>query len=257
MSVFGQFSGEFIGAFDRLPVWLPGSGMQVGDVGIPEAKGWQQMSSLRELAITFGTEPSDAPASYSYHSQDAAQVEARLSAESGAIVKYLASARAGFQVKFGRQGAFVFRAPTVESERIARLHSVQEEIIKRAKAGDWEPNWVLVTEVVRARPIIILVAGKSDSEASVDLGAKLELLKTVQLGEVDGGFGVVHQDGLLQAFTITDWAAVMWRGRVRRGWLRKRFRDLGEDTGEEVVGPADDDDELASLGFYPSEDETA
>ena len=68
MKVNKKFWNEFRKAYDRLPVWLPGTAMEVGDIGLIGGRGWEKLTSLSELGVDYSSREIASDVSYSYAS---------------------------------------------------------------------------------------------------------------------------------------------------------------------------------------------
>ncbi|GII23851.1 hypothetical protein [Planosporangium mesophilum] len=211
---------EARGSFERLPVWLPGTPMSLGDVGVFDESGWTKQTTLAELGVRFSADPAGEPVDYDYSSHDGAQVSTRLAAAGAPALGVVGAAGAPalgavgngnleMHVRFSRQGAFVLKAGAVTVRRIADQAGVDEQILERYGQGRWRREWVLVSEVARGGPSITIVSGSDDGEAVIDLGAAGPTGSPL----LAAGFGVRSRKGLAAAFVTATEAALLWRGR--------------------------------------------
>ena len=133
---------ETRGSFERLPVWLPGTRMELGDVGVFDEAGWVKQTTLRKLGITATAEPTGVPVELQLQLHDGAEVSSRLGASVDAAASGIAAGNVGLHVRFSRQGAFVLRAQRVTVQRIGNLADVDRQILARAsRAGGSRAGW--------------------------------------------------------------------------------------------------------------------
>ena len=225
---------EVSSRFQRLPVWLPGTPMDLGDVGVFEESGWVKHTTLDALGIAFSADTDGQPVSYDYSSQDGAEVNMRLSVAGVPALAAVVAGNMGMHIRFARPGAFVLKARSVTVRRIAELAAVDRQILDRYREKRWESGWVLVSEVARGGPSITIVSGSNRGEAVVDLGAGVGGGAGPLIG---AGFGVASGNGLAASFISPTEATLLWRGRrVYDRWLRQpRVVDRGEGLREDEV----------------------
>lgn len=229
---------EIRNRFDRLPVWLPGTAMAVGDVGVFDDRGWSKRASLDELGIGFAVEAGGAPVEYDYSSSDGAEVDIRLRVPLDPVLDAVPVGNVGMRVRFSRRGAFVLKASEVSVSRIGDLAKVDEQILHRHAAGQWPREWVLISEVARGGPSVVLVAGSTEGGAVVDLGLAGATPGGRQLG---AGCRLEKSTGLAASFIATTPTALLWRGRrVHHGRWGGRSRLVDRGTPGEAGALAAD-----------------
>ncbi|SCL29917.1 hypothetical protein GA0070624_3975 [Micromonospora rhizosphaerae] len=231
---------ETRGGFDRLPVWLPGTSMRLGDIGVFGDGGWTTHTTLSALGIPFSVGPVGVPTSFDYASSDGAEVRSWVGAN-GEPLPGMVSGNAGLRIRFSRAGAFVLKAGAVRTRQIVELDTLDGLLVQRYQRGDWRREWVLVTEVAQGGPVLILVSASADGEAVVDLGVKAVAAGAPLAG---GGTGVSvgSSRGLAATFTSQRQTTVLWRGRcVQDRWWQDGPRieaTRGREDGPGMVGPS-------------------
>jgi hypothetical protein len=217
-----SFWYEISNHLDRIPVWLPGTPMRLGDVGVFDGRGWSQQTTLAALGIEYSTDLDGEPVTYDYSSADGAEVSIDLSAPA------VPAGHLGLQVRFSRGGAFVLKADRVTIQRVPDLAGIDHQILEMYQEGAWKRDWVVVTEVAHGGPSVTLVSAGSQSTAVVDLGA---------VGGASGAVlpgtkcAVTRASGLAAAFAAPTRTALMWRGRCvhDRRWRKPVMDDRGGD----------------------------
>lgn len=249
---------ETRGRFDRLPVWLPGARMELGDVGVFDDGGWVKHTTLDALGIPFTPDLPGVPTGYDYASHDGAQVSTWLAADGDPTVSGIAQGNAGLRIRFSRAGAFVLKADEVTVQSLANLADVDRRILARHRAGKWERGWVLVSEVARGGPAITVVSGSSDGEAFVDLGVTAAAAGQ-PLAAAGAGIALGTRRGLAGYFVSPTETTLLWRGRcVRDPWWSSKtsMTDRGDQIHEEL--PVDGMDlhvvEIEHLEDVPTDD---
>jgi hypothetical protein len=228
---------ETRGRFERLPVWLPGTPMSLGDVGVFDESGWVKHTTLDVLGVRFSSDTAGEPVNYDYSSHDGAEVSMRLAASGVPALDAVTVGNIGMHIRFSRQGAFVLKANTVTVRRIADLAKIDEQILEQYRKRRWQPGWVLVSEVAQGGPSITIVSGSKEGEAVIDLGTTAAATGGPLIG---AGFGMRSTKGLAASFITPTEATLLWRGRCvyDRWWLSQpRLNDRCTDVrGDADVG---------------------
>jgi len=250
MKTFEQFWDEYTATFNRLPVWLPGEAMDVGDIGIMEPRGWQRLTDLKDIGIPFTHSATKSDVSQSRASGDA--VEIRALADAAVGPQSLGTAlTGGLEVTFKRGGAFLIRAENCRYSDIQDLLNVQARIEKRIanKKLDWKPRWILVTQVTSAQPAIVLVSKNGDAHARIEVHSNAGARNLAELAKVGGELRMTSENALEQRVVSVKRTPIMWRGRRRGGLFRPGWTDLGEPGS---VDTAEATDEPGFVDYLPS-----
>jgi hypothetical protein len=225
--------------FNRLPVWVPGTPMNLGDIGVLEDGSWTKVSSLEEQGIYF--EPETDPSSSTAQVTSGSNVEtsAQATGETSTPLEGVASGHAGLGFRFASEGAFVAYLYDMRTDRIGDLSRVERAMLDRLGDG-WKKNWVLVSEVTTAGPSLVLVAAGRDASASIDLGADLAP-GGVDLGSADVKASIASSSNLAASFLSRDRTALLWKGRKVKGgiWTRPHVgaeeMDIAVNLEDDVV----------------------
>jgi hypothetical protein len=208
--------------FHRLPVWLPGTAMALGDVGILEPGGWTLIANIRELGMSFDALEEPVATEYSYFHNS--EVTASGSLDVAAPLSELVGAAEGnFNVSFKSRGAFILKASNVQVLRISNLLDVEKQVLTLRRRADWADRWIICTEVAQGGPAMTLVASDGGATASIGLSGGV-----AGVGDVSGGLGLQAQSGLRAGFVTPARTAVLWRGHylstpfMARAALRER-----------------------------------
>jgi hypothetical protein len=232
MTSLDEFWDEFQVKFSRAPVWLPGTKMQLGDIGKIDRRGFIRIANLRQdYGIAYEEQPSSVDSEYYVSSANATSRDFDAGGSAPGAVAAGAQLEAGMQISFEAEKAFVVRAKGVRAARIENVLAVEDEIRQKKF---WRRNWIYVQEVVTAQPCILIVSASSGGGATIKAATSGGLVGFGQLLEAGAKLRVDSQSALDQCFVSSDRAALMWRGRWLRRW---KFHDLDRDTADD--GPSD------------------
>jgi len=165
--------------------------MNLGDILArptkPTEKPFNYRTSLGALGVHFTKQSEEAtPVSLSTaHSSS-------LRASAGASVTAVAAA--SLSIKFARSGTCVFEAKGVWHHRIADLNRLAKDLASTRQRGDWQDDWVVVTEVWTADSATIMVAQSDEAEVNahakgvdeLSFGMLLDLGTEIELETVSG-----------------------------------------------------------------------
>ncbi len=192
MSISKQYTQELQDKTNYSATWLPTIQVSVGDIGRIEQYQYQPLTSLEKLGVPFQVTAGQVQADFEYSSSGAVSLGFKAAGQAPLPGSALTLAEAGVHIHFSRENAVVFRAAGCASTVIANRGELEEEIIRRYKAGEWKKEWVVLMEVVSAASATILIA--SGSGASLDLRAAGQLSAAhFNLADVQAGIQVAQE----------------------------------------------------------------
>jgi hypothetical protein len=229
-SIPQSFWHEFRGAFARLPVWLPGTRLRLGDVGVLDAAGWSPVGTLTGLGIEHTAGGPGVAVDHDYRSVNGTEVSTTVGAQADLAAVAPADVGVSVHYRFSRQGAFVVQARSVRVRQITDLAAVGEQVLASYGDGTWQRDWQVVTEVATAGSVLVLVAARSGAEATVELTATPAGLPVVG---ASAEVRLAGERGLAASFVTREPTALMWSGRYVRDPLvgRTTFVRRGDDDG--------------------------
>jgi hypothetical protein len=234
-SILNAYWNEVRAGFSRLPVWFPGTPMDLGDVGVLDPGGWTKLMTLRDLGASYTIEEVGATSDIEYASEGGVEILAGTGQVGVQLTQGQAAGHTYLTYKFHRAGSFVWRASGVATRRITDLAAVQERVLGLYAAGQWQRQWILVTEVTVGGPVLILVAAEKDTE--VEVGVKVGLESTAVNVSAAPHVVIGANRNLASKVVTEEPTAVMWRGRVvadplfRSARLIDKYRQKGIEHG--------------------------
>lgn len=171
-----QYCKELAKELGKIPVYLPGEQIEVGDIitfpfgrtffGKSKPLGtFSKVSSLNKLGVAYN-EPknSGSPDTYSYASQNS--VELDFSGEAHGEFPAQQSASGNIKIRFGSEGAIYFLAVDCDKKELEGYASLEKEIVSKGKQLIWE-NTFLVTSVTVAKKAFIALSKSNTSELNL------------------------------------------------------------------------------------------
>lgn len=217
-AVHRQYTRELYKEFRYFATWMPNVGLSLGDVGVLRDHRFDRMTSLTEMGVTFTRLEHPGRAEYSYSSTGKVEI----SLDGGLTAPALPGGNSSMAltVAFSDASATYFRAVGCRSEVISDLPSLARDLRDLRQSGEWRPEYVVVTEVVRAGPAVVLVSNQAGARARLQVTADSLPVAALSAG---GGLGASVASGLAASVIVSDGevtplfrAAKLRRGRNPR-----------------------------------------
>lgn len=211
-------------ALRYLPAWMPNAKVELGD--IIDRTTLERKSNIRSVAgvgVTFATRDASTRASFEYSTARGVSISAKVA---GRIApgSSLGRAEAGMIVKFSQENAVVFEASGCTGSAIEDLVTLGSRVLalSRARPDDWNDDWVVVTEVVRARCATVLISG--DRSAQIDLKANGALAPAgIALADPNARLAAKEfRDIAFRCIAETDLTPLYRAFAIKRGFFGRR-----------------------------------
>ncbi len=171
------YSKEIIKELDKIPVYLPGANVKIGDV-ITFGKGFlkpkplgsfQQVTDLESLNINFKIEKDSTPDSYIYSSKKGVKVDFNADIDTGKDTSGTA------KIVFEKEGAIYFAGIDCLSHHMKSTAHLQSALDKHKNTINWK-NCFIVTGVTTAKKA--LICQSSSKTATLEIKGKTQGFKT-------------------------------------------------------------------------------
>lgn len=241
MSIAKQYTAEIAQGLLYLPTWLPLRTLSLGDVGVIKDNIFETQSTLEAMNVPFARSASQPTGAMRYNSHDGVSTVFKVAGSAPAVGSALATADAGVSIKFSRAEAVVFEANGCTIEAISDLANVGDQLVKRYQAKKWNPEFYVITEVVKAHASTILISSGSSAAIELRAGGKLEAAG-FSLADLNAQFKVVSTNGM--GFEIVSHTKLSplfkaWRVRPRfwrTDWEKYHLQDEAQvEEGEDEM----------------------
>ncbi len=249
---------ELSKALGYLPAWFPNSKLELGDFldrNTLERKG--NIGSLRDEAICFTVRPASARGSFEYSSARGVSITTKIAGQV-VVGSSLGKVDAGLIVKFSKENVIVFEASGCTSIAIDDINSLGSAIMALYNAGHWSPDWVVVTELVRARCATIIISG--DKSAQIDLKANGKLTPAgYSLADPNARFAAKNVRDVVFKFIAENGLTPLYRasGIKRNLLMGPRFSPADRSVSSRARRRSSSEEFLEFLGddFFVKSDE--
>ncbi|MFJ8489119.1 hypothetical protein ACIRBZ_12250 [Streptomyces sp. NPDC094038] len=154
---------------DYWVTWHPSSRLALGAVGPARYPGIVPIDKLPDDGTVPPEVTPNGRSTLTWNTEGAVKVSFRGSAGAADPAGALADVRAGAVVEFTRKNALLVVYRGLTETRLADQPRLAQALVRRYWAGDWDPDWCVVSHLVTARSGTVLMA--ADKGATVELGA--------------------------------------------------------------------------------------
>lgn len=173
-SIRQHYIQELYNHFKYYPTWLPGAPLKLGDIGIIRKNEFTKVSSLEKQGIVFEINEDMTKMDLDFVSEGGVTVTTKIAGGSKLPNSSLAEVDTGFSIDFKKENATLFKLAGTLSPHFSDTIELGKEIVKLYKNGDWNKDWVIITEVVMADSATILISNSKDSKIELKVNAKVE-----------------------------------------------------------------------------------
>jgi hypothetical protein len=123
------------------------------------------------------------------------------------------------KVSFTRKNAILLRLERVHEQSLERIDRLRKEMLRLDSAGEWDPSWVVITQVVHARRMIVLVSERKS--ASADLKASMQVgADPIAVVNAQGELELLRSSGMSLQETGENLTPMYKALRVKPRWMR-------------------------------------
>jgi len=215
-----KYTRELRQRFGYSATWVPTSEVRLGDVGRLQRYEFERVATLTDFGVQFDRRNGSTTSSLNYNSNHGVSFAIKASGELPPLGSGLAAADAGIIVSFGATDAIVLQASGCVMASIENQHELARQILALYEGGEWDDDFVAVTEVVQAGKATVLISSSSDgsvvftTDGGVQLGPLSLAAADVELRVSRSrniGTQIVAEGGLTPLFRAHG---------VRKRWLR-------------------------------------
>ena len=169
--------------------WELSKTFKVGDVGKLENGTFVPYTSLNAKGI---------PVDVRFGSKERGKLD--LSSESGVVINQHFKAKgdaqvieldgeAAFVIEFKKANTYIFRADGVQTNFIENLETVEKEVKTLQDKGEWDPGYVIISDIMIADAVTILLAGEAGVTTTLSADGKFNISQ-LDIADASVGFHV-------------------------------------------------------------------
>ena len=151
MQTAERYTNELCARYNYLATWYPGIKLTLGDIGtFNRQRIFVPISEIAKQGLELSHQYSPAITEFSHQSATDFDYHLKLAGESDPFTPHLPLASAGIGMRFRGEGALFFQLGGVTLERVSDQITLARNLLQLARNREWERQWVVVTEVIRA-----------------------------------------------------------------------------------------------------------
>jgi len=204
-----QYIAEMHNKMGYFATWLPTVDLKLGDIGIMKGgiirrgNEFERKSTLKKQGINFEIRPDKTPGNLEYLSAENAtiafKVEGSLPPEGCTLTK----ADAGAIIEFGDKAGVVFKANKVLNPSIEDPNALGKEILKRYNKGEWEEDWVVITEVAQSNSATIIISSGKGGKIELKATGKINAAN-IDIADVNANFQIAYSKNIHTKITAQE-----------------------------------------------------
>lgn len=201
MQVSKKYTQELRRQFGYFATWLPSAPLKLGDVGVLHKSEFTKITSLQELGVEFKEEADTSKADIEHNSKGAVSISK--SADAKSENSPLGNASVSISIEFSKENAILFKANGTSSPRIANQFKIGKDIKKLYQAGEWDKNWIVVTEVVNAESGTILISSSANGKIELKASGKINAAE-IDIADANMGLNTTFSKDLSTKIIAQD-----------------------------------------------------
>lgn len=170
-----QYTNEIREHFGYYAAWNPGVPLSLGDIGTFKDNVFTGISDLSSFGINFDIKEDSTVTDLEYNSKGSVTISTKLSGVAAPSGSVLTSIDAGIIVEFGKENSTLFKAKATTTPRIKDIVKLGKQILKLYKAGKWNKDWTIITELVKAESATIIISDSTDGKIELKANANIDV----------------------------------------------------------------------------------
>ena len=190
-----KYTKELKKQFNYFATWLPGTPLELGDIGVFKNNHFSKISNLEGFGIQFEIEPDLTKSTIEHSSKGAVSITTKASGTIAPQASALGKVDAGITVEFSKENAILFKANDTTSPSIKNQITLGQQILTLFKEGKWDKDWAVITEIVNAKSGTVLISSSSNSKIELKANGDVEAAK-LDIADAELGLEVRYSKDL-------------------------------------------------------------
>jgi hypothetical protein len=153
-------------------------------------------STLKNKKIGYEITPDETPGSLQYSSDIGVSIAFKTSGDLPPIAgSSLTKADAGAIIEFKDRSGIVFRANGVLNPYIDDQDALGKKIIEKFNDGKWDKDWVVITEIMKARSAVIIISNNGGGKIELKATGKINAAN-IDIADASAKFTVANSENI-------------------------------------------------------------
>jgi hypothetical protein len=189
--------------------WLPNATLRLGDVGVLTDHIYRRVGAAKDFDLRFTAREGPGRSVVDHMSTDSVQLSIVAAAQGPFAQTAPTKARGSLEISFARADAVMFQAGPTTIHEMEDVNAVGIQILDLYRRGEWQDDYVLITELVEAARTTVLIASGKEAKVVLTADAGVELGQTSLIDSKIGlqlesarniGTRIVSESGLTPLF---------------------------------------------------------
>jgi len=191
--------------------WDPGKPLKIGFVGRLDKSGvFSIFTSLEKESIPVETQVDDTTTDMDYTSNESVSITAKLSGTIPAAGSALTNADAGFTFEFKSEASVVFQSQGNQTNQLTNLAEIKKLILAKYRDGNWDKDWLVVTELVKAKAATIIISNSTNGTLELKANANVGTTN-LKLTDLSLGLSVAKERGSTLKYIAQEGLTPLYR----------------------------------------------
>jgi len=213
--------------FNYRATWQPSRPVKIGTYGKIIRGVFSEYGTIKELerktGISITLTKKDSSDVLEYTSEGSVNITTKLEGKASDASDLLNIEEAGFVVEFSEEDSIVFKVQGVGSEEISNKEQLEKAIIELYNKGQWDKEFVIISEVLSAKSATILISDSSNAKIEIKANGEIGAEK-LDIADAALNFQVLQAQGIGVKLIAT--AGITPLFKLLR--LKRKFWGLGE-----------------------------
>jgi len=201
--------------------WDPTKQLKIGYIGKLEQGVLSIYSSLDKegIPLEVATDFSDAVMDYTSH--DSVTITTKLSGSVPTVGSLFAASDMGFVFRFKNKEGIVFQTNNHKVHQLVNLAAIEDMVLDKYKNGNWDKDWVIITELIEAGNATIIISNSSNGTLELKVNADTVTDK-LSLTNASLALSVIREEGSTLKYIAQDGLTPLYRVMgIQHPFLRK------------------------------------
>ncbi len=174
--------------------WDPTKRFKIGDIGKLEHGVLSIYTSLEKEGIPVERSKGNCGTAMDYTSHSSVTIKTKLKGTVPATGSAFTTADAGFSFDFKGDNSIVFQTSNHQVCQLINLAEIELAVLEKYELGNWDKDWVIVTELIEADNATIIISNSSNGILELKASANIGTGK-LTLTDAALGLSVLHEKG--------------------------------------------------------------
>ncbi len=174
--------------------WDPTKRFKIGDIGKLKQGVLNIYTSLDKEGIPIEMSKGSRGAAMDYTSHESVTIKTKLNGAIPALGSAFTTSDAGFSFDFKGDNSIIFQTSNHQLCQLINLAEIEHAVLEKYNLGNWDKDWVIITELVQADAATIIISNSSNGTLELKVNANIGT-DNLMLTDATLGLSVLREKG--------------------------------------------------------------